>query len=65
MGGGIIPCWPNQLFDEVNAVCTSWQSVTESLGDNLLQKCPEFDGSMMMPGDVDENANPQLFFVSL
>jgi len=60
----VIPCWPNQLFDEVNAVCTNWQSVTESLGGDIGSKCPEFDGSLMLPDDKDGNANPQLFFVS-
>lgn len=64
MGGDVIPCWPNQLFDEVNAVCTTWQSVTESLGDDISWKCPEYDASLMVPDDKDENANPQLFFVS-
>ena len=64
MGGDVIPCWPNQLFDEVNAVCTNWQSVTESLGGDIGSKCPEFDGSLMLPDDKDGNANPQLFFVS-
>lgn len=64
MGGDEIPCWPNQLFDETTGTCTSWQSVTEKLGDSLEVKCPEFDASMMLPEDKDENANPQLFFVS-
>ena len=57
MGGGIIPCWPNQLFDEIAAICTNWQSVDTS-------RCPDFDGSMMMPDQQDENANPERFFVS-
>ena len=57
MGGGVIPCWPNQLFDEVAATCSSWQSVDTS-------QCPDFDGSMMMPDQQDENANPERFFVS-
>lgn len=64
MGGDVIPCWPNQLFDEVNAVCTTWQSVTESMGDDISWKCPEFDGELMTPDDKDGNANPLLFFVS-
>lgn len=64
MGGDIIPCWPNQLFDEGDAVCTTWQSVTDKLGDDIEWRCPEYDGTLMEPEDKDGNANPQLFFVS-
>ena len=56
-GSGVIPCWPNQLFDEINGVCTYWQNVD-------ISKCPKFDGSMMMPELTDENANSERFFVS-
>ena len=57
-GSGVIPCWPNQLFDEVNGVCTYWQNVDTS-------GCPKFDGSMMMPKLTDGNANSERFFVSV
>ena len=40
---GIISCWPNQLFDEINGVCTYWQNVDTS-------NCPEFDSAKMMLG---------------
>ncbi|KAL7525601.1 hypothetical protein ACHAWF_001435 [Thalassiosira exigua] len=56
--GGVIACWPNQLFDEVAGACRSWQDV------DVAGRCPDFDDSMMMPEDVDENANPDRFFVS-
>ncbi|KAL7538369.1 hypothetical protein ACHAXR_008512 [Thalassiosira sp. AJA248-18] len=55
--GGEIPCWPNQLYDQVTGVCTYWQSVDTGGGN-----CPEFDGSKMMPELTDGNANPQRFF---
>jgi len=54
---GIISCWPNQLFDEINGVCTYWQNVDTS-------NCPEFDSAKMMPELTDENANEERFFVS-
>ena len=56
-GSGVIPCWPNQLFDEIHGVCTYWQNVD-------ITKCPKFDGSKMMPELTDENANSERFFVS-
>ena len=64
MGGDVIPCWENQLFDEENAVCTNWQSVVDKLGESLGVRCPQYDGTMMLPGVVDGNANPDRFFVS-
>lgn len=54
---GVISCWPNQLFDEINGVCTYWQNVDTS-------NCPEFDSAKMMPELTDENANEERFFVS-
>lgn len=56
---GVIPCWPNQLYDAALGVCTYWQDVDTSNGN-----CPEFDGNMMMPDLTDGNANEDLFFVS-
>ena len=46
-GGGVIPCRPNQLYDEDLGTCTYWQQVDRS-------KCPEFDGSFLMPEDKDD-----------
>ena len=57
MGGGVIECRPNQLYNEDIGTCTYWQQVDTS-------KCPEFDGSFLMPEDKDENANEKRFFVS-
>ena len=54
---GVIPCWPNQLYDEALGICTYWQDVDTG-------NCPEFDGSMIMPDLTDGNANENLFFVS-
>lgn len=54
-GSGVIACWPNQLFDESAGVCNSWQSVDTS-------RCPQFDGSKMMPELTDGNANEKRFF---
>lgn len=54
---GVIPCWPNQLYDEALGICTYWQDVDTG-------NCPEFDGSMIMPDLTDGNANEDLFFVS-
>jgi len=55
MGGGVIECWPNQLYNEDLGTCVYWQQVDTS-------KCPEFDGSYLMPEDRDENANEMRFF---
>ena len=58
---GVIPCWPNQLFDEASGVCADWRDVDVGGGN-----CPLFDGSKMMPDRYDTgNANPQRFFVSV
>eukprot|EP00985_Skeletonema_marinoi_P005676 scaffold2466_cov112-Skeletonema_marinoi.AAC.3 len=54
-GGGIIPCRPNQLFDETLVACTYWQNVDTTT-------CPEFDGSKLMPNQYDTNANQDQFF---
>ena len=59
VSGGIIDCWPNQLFDEIAMSCTYWQNV------DTTNNCPEFDGSKMMPELTDGNANPERFYVSL
>ena len=56
--GGVIPCWPNQLYDEQSGVCTYWQKVDTG-------GCPEHDTSMMMPELTDGNANEKRFFVSM
>ena len=58
-GGGIIPCRPNQLFDETLVACTYWQNVDTTTTAN----CPEFDGSkLIMPNQYDTNANQDQFF---
>ena len=65
--GGVIPCWPNQLFDERTDTCASWQGVLEGTvgdGGDMNMRCPLFDGEMMLPDVVDGNANPERFFVS-
>eukprot|EP00578_Thalassiosira_sp_NH16_P016650 CAMPEP_0181113836 /NCGR_PEP_ID=MMETSP1071-20121207/20559_1 /TAXON_ID=35127 /ORGANISM="Thalassiosira sp., Strain NH16" /LENGTH=327 /DNA_ID=CAMNT_0023197899 /DNA_START=361 /DNA_END=1341 /DNA_ORIENTATION=- len=51
--GGVISCWPNQLFD--GRICTRWQDVDTS-------NCPELDDAMMMPELKDGNANEKRFF---
>jgi len=58
--GGVIPCWDNQLFDADLDTCTTWQSVEEK--GNMAERCPNYDGSLMMPELTDENANPDRFF---
>eukprot|EP00986_Skeletonema_menzelii_P000477 scaffold137_cov156-Skeletonema_menzelii.AAC.8 len=57
MGGGVIPCRPNQLFDESQKACTYWQDV-----DTSSSNCPEYDGSKLMPDQYDDNANEERFF---
>ena len=54
---GVIACQPNQLFDESLGTCTYWQNVDTN-------RCPDFDGSMMMPELTDANANQERFYVS-
>jgi len=56
ISGGIIPCQPNMLFDVNHNTCTNWQNV------NYESKCPSFDGKLMLPELVDENANPNKFY---
>lgn len=56
ISGGIIPCQPNMLFDVDHNTCTNWQNV------NYESKCPSFDGKLMLPELVDENANPNKFY---
>ena len=56
VSAGVIPCWPNQLYDTTSGVCTYWQNVNTNA-------CPDLaGGTMMMPEITDANANEQLFY---
>ena len=61
VSAGVIPCWPNQLYDTVSGVCTYWQNVVNTNAN--AADCPDLEaGSMMMPEITDANANEQLFY---
>lgn len=57
VSAGVIPCWPNQLYDTASGVCTYWQNVNAA-----SNACPDLDGTMRMPEITDPYANEQLFY---